>query len=328
MISTKSVVVSIEDVPVTWAYEHYCSLNERLTGQSVKIKSLFNGNDTNPSFCIYYKDGKYRWKDFSTGKGGNIVDLIFELYRLSIAEAINKIIDDYSKYLKNNSLGYDSMAMINQSKYTLGTIKTRQWNNLDADYWTQFHINSETLNRFYVKPLSSYTFDYDGVDKPSFTRSGNYIYGYYNFNNELYKIYQPKNLAYKFLKVKNYLQGTDQLKFEQPYLVICSSLKDAMCLSQFNYNCEVIAPDSENTLIKKDVIDIYKKKYNNICTLMDNDKAGIQSMETYKIAYDISSVQLDMEKDLSDSVKKHGMLEVKKVLTPILRKTLQNELEI
>jgi hypothetical protein len=328
MISTKSIVISIDDVPVTWAFEHYCNLSEKLTGQNVKIKSLFNGNDNNPSFWVYYKDGKYRWKDFSTGKGGNIVELIVNLYGLSISESISKIIGDYSAYLKVNKDGYDSSAMINQSRYKLGSVVTRKWNNLDAAYWTQFHIGSETLERFNVKPIESYTFEYDGVDKPSFTRSGNYIYGYYNFNNELYKIYQPKNTEYKFLKVRNYIQGTDQLHFKEPYLVICSSLKDAMCLSQFGYNCEVIAPDSENTIIKKEVIDLYKIKYNNICTLMDNDKAGIQSMESYQIAYDIPMVKLELEKDLSDSVRKHGLQEVRNILTPILRKTLRNELDI
>ena len=76
------------------------------------------------------------------------------------------------------------------------------------------------------------------------------LYGYFDKDGKVYKIYQPSQKKYKFIKINAHLQGFDQLEYNQPYLVICSSLKDAMCLSQFNYNLEVIAPDSENTVIK------------------------------------------------------------------------------
>ena len=47
-----------------------------------------------------------------------------------------------------------------------------------------------------------------------------------------------------------------------------------MCLKSFGYNIEVIAPDSENSLIKPHVIENLKVKYKKVITLFDNDEAG------------------------------------------------------
>ena len=56
------------------------------------------------------------------------------------------------------------------------------------------------------------------------------MYGFFKEDGTLYKIYSPKIRRKKFIKVKDYLQGLDQLKYDKPYLVICSSLKDALCI--------------------------------------------------------------------------------------------------
>jgi len=322
MISTKNILNKVDDVPLTWAYETYCNLPERLTGQNVRIKSPLNPNDTNPSFFVYYKEDKYRWKDFSTGNGGNIISLLERLFNINTSEAIAKLFNDYSNFLKTNK-EYFNLQITQSDKYYLDSCETRNWNVLDAEYWKKYNIDSETLNRFNVRPIKTYVFKSTNEEKPSLIRSGNYIYGYYNFNNQLCKIYQPKSQSFKFLKIKDYVQGTDQLEFLKPNLVICSSLKDAMCFLRLGYNCEAIAPDSENTIIRKEHIDLYKKKYQNICTIMDNDSAGIKSMETYNLIYDIPFVHLKMEKDVSDSVCKFGLGEVRSHLTPLLREAFK-----
>jgi hypothetical protein len=155
------------------------------------------------------------------------------------------------------------------------------------------------------------------------TIKGSYIYGYTRSDGQIYKVYQPKVKEHKFLKVKNYVQGTDQLKFDVPNLVICSSLKDAMCLTKFGYNLEVVAPDSENTAIRKEVIDIYKVKYKSICTLFDNDEAGIKAMKKYKDNFGFPGIHLKLEKDLSDSVKVYGREKVRTFLHPLLKEALK-----
>ena len=96
-----------------------------------------------------------------------------------------------------------------------------------------------------------------------------------------------------------------------------------MCLRHFNFNVEVIAPDSENTLIKPYVINNLKEKYSKVITLFDNDQAGHNAIKKYKEAYNIHGTFLEIEKDLSDAVKLHGINKIKEIIAPLLSKTLK-----
>lgn len=323
MIKTKSIVLTYNDIPSTWIYEFYCNISEKLTGQDVKIKSMFNPKDTNPSMVIYYRDGKYKWRDFSVGYGGNDVELIKRLYNTDEFTAIQKAITDYNKYINSNS--YDVVQLAQSSRYILSEASVRTWNNLDAAYWQRYNISSEILNKFNVRPIEFFSFCKEDDSEKSFQIKSNYIYGYYNSMGQLCKIYRPKANEYKFLKVLDYMQGSDQLQFTKPHLVICSSLKDAMCLTSFRYNLEVIVPDSENSIIRNDVIALYKRKYKTICTMMDNDDAGLKSMHRYKELYDLPFVHLKLDKDLSDSVCRLGVDEVRKHLQPLLKEVVKNK---
>ena len=56
--------------------------------------------------------------------------------------------------------------------------------------------------------------------------------------------------------------------------------------------------------------------------LFDNDGPGINSMKKYKEKYGLDYVVLDMEKDLSDSIKVHGLIKTREVLLPLLKKLI------
>jgi len=324
MISTRFLISDISDVPETWVFEAYCKLEEKLTGQTVKIKSLFNPGERTPSFCIYYKDNHYLYKDFSTDKGGNHINLVLNLYNIDYLSAIYKIIEDYNEFLLKNKGEYSVNTFKKRASYQVADYATRAWTKMDADFWMQFGIDSNILSEYNVLPLDSYRMEREEdhvIDELNI--KGHYIYGYTREDGQIYKVYQPKVQEHKFLKVKNYVQGTDQLKFDVPNLVICSSLKDAMCLKKFGYNLEVVAPDSENTAIRQEVIDIYKVKYQSICTLFDNDDAGVKAMRKYKDNFGFPAVHLKLEKDLSDSVKVYGREKVRTFLQPLLKEALK-----
>ncbi len=324
MISTRFLISDISDVPETWVFETYCKLEEKLTGQTVKIKSLFNPTERTPSFCIYYKDGHYLYKDFSTDKGGNHINLVAEAYKIDYLSAIYKLVEDYNEFLLKNQGEYSVNTFKKKASYQVSDYTIRPWTKADADFWMQFGIDSNTLGTFNVVPLEFYKMEREEDDIiDELTIKGSYIYGYTRSDGQIYKVYQPKVKEHKFLKVKNYVQGTDQLKFDVPNLVICSSLKDAMCLTKFGYNLEVVAPDSENTAIRKEVIDIYKVKYKSICTLFDNDEAGIKAMKKYKDNFGFPGIHLKLEKDLSDSVKVYGREKVRTFLHPLLKEALK-----
>ena len=331
MLRTKSLISSLTDIPREWVFEYYLKLEEKLTGQDIKITSIFNPGEKNPSMFIYYSktSGSYKFKDFSSqdksGDGIALVQLMFNL--TTRGESAHKIIEDYNQWILNNKEDYSLREFKIRSKYKVENVSIRNWNTLDKNYWTKFGVGSRILSFYNVHPLESYkmTKEEEEEKKELFIK-GQYIYGYFRKDGSLYKIYQPKVKDNKFIKVKEYIQGTDQLTFKKDYLIICSSLKDMMSLAKIGYdNVESIAPDSENTLISEHIISAYRHKYKAVCTLFDNDKAGVESMDKYSNRYDIPSAHLELSKDLSDSVRDYGVDKVREELTKLLRKSLGNE---
>jgi hypothetical protein len=201
----------------------------------------------------------------------------------------------------------------------------RHWTNFDQTYWMGYKIGSKMLDRYNVIPLSFFTMsklDLDGAEI-SYTFRKNYVYGYFRNDGSLYKIYMPKNTDKKFIKVENYIQGTDQLRHDCKYLLITSSLKDLMAFNKLGIsNIEAIAPDSENTMIGEKAIGELRPHYEKIIVLFDNDEPGIKAAQRYKDKYGFNTILLPMEKDLSDSVKEHGVDKVREVLFPLLKQAL------
>ena len=325
MISTKKIISDLNDIPREWVFEHYLNLGERLSGQSLKIKSVFSSKDKVPSMCIYIDNaGRYKFKDFSSGYGGDGLNLVMYLFNLSSrGKASFKIMDDYNEFISNNS--YIPLEYKPQSKYAVSDFEIRHWTTLDKSYWQMYKLTSAMLEDYNVHPLSFYTMvkEDEGRVLDSITIEGNFIYGYFREDGSLYKIYTPKNKDNKFIKVRDYIQGSDQVTFENKYLIILSSLKDLMCFKTLGIgNVECIAPDSENSMISKSFMKPYIDKFSKIIILFDNDEPGLKSAKKYKTQYGFDYINLELSKDLSDSVKDHGLEVVRNEVFKLLKSIL------
>lgn len=325
MISTKKIISDLNDIPREWVFEHYLNLGERLSGQSLKIKSVFSSKDKVPSMCIYIDNtGKYKFKDFSSGYGGDGLNLVMYLFNLpSRGRASFKIMDDYNEFISNNS--YTPLQYKPQSKYAVSDFEIRHWTTLDKSYWQMYRLTSAMLESYNVHPLSFYTMikEDEGRVLDSITIEGNFIYGYFREDGSLYKIYTPKNKDNKFIKVKDYIQGSDQVTFQSKYLVILSSLKDLMCFKTLGIgNVECIAPDSENSMISDSFMKPYIDRFSKVVVLFDNDEPGLKSAKKYKSQYGFDYINLELSKDLSDSVKDHGLEIVRNEVFKLLKSVL------
>lgn len=318
MISTKVLIPDIKSVPVTWVFEHYCRLDQKLIGQDIKIRSLFNTSERTPSMCIYFKRDKekYYYKDFSTDKGGDCIDLVQQILGINTRlDTMHKIVRDYNEFVLHNNGGYDLQVFKQYNKYKIDRHETRQWNTLDKSYWSKYGISSKMLEHYNIKPLNSYTMfkEDDGVYKV-LNIEGSNIYGYFKKDGTLVKIYQPKVQKKKFLKVKDYIQGSEQLS-NNTQLIITSSLKDGMCFRKMYPNIDFIAPDSENTMIKKEYLDSIANNYKTCYILFDNDEAGNRSTLKYCNQFNyLKPLYLQLSKDISDSVMDYGYEDIKKYL--------------
>lgn len=312
MIRTK---LAIDSVPSNWVFEHYCRLQEKLHGQDVKITSLFNPAERTPSMHIFYDEDEYVFRDYSSGKGGNGTWLVAQLFNISEASAELKIRTSFDK----QEIITDNIPMKKVGRFKVTSHMKRQWNTLDVKFWTDFNIGSKMLKKYNVFPLEQYTMSKatdDGIEEIIIRGQG--IYGYFNSGGELYKVYQPYREKQKFINVMRYVQGSEQLTYTKPLLLVCSSLKDMMTLETLDFNVEVVAPASENTMLAKSVLSAYSLKYKGIMTFFDNDSAGRNSMQKYKDKYGIPGIFLKMSKDLSDSVRDFGVEKTKQYLTPLI----------
>lgn len=309
MFSSKNAVVSIDDVPVTWIFEYYLSLHEKLNGQDVKIKSVFNEKDRNPSMVIYFHrvHQTYMFNCFSSGKYGNAINLVQLLKGFNYIESISSIINDYKQFLKNTD--YTKQTIAPREKWSVVDLKLRPWNKDDQMFWSPYNIGSSLLELYNVRPIESFAMS-RGIE--TFENKNKRLYGYFTASGDLYKIYRPMIAERKFFSIFNHIQGWDQLTGHRR-LFICSSLKDIMSMKSLKIEGDYIAPSSETAHIES-ILDWIKEEHEEKYIIFDNDAAGIKTMNHYKEMYDIPYIHLQLSKDISDSVRDHGAKKVKDLL--------------
>lgn len=310
MISTK-LITNLWDVPREWIFEYYLTIGVKLNGESVKIKSIFNPSDKIPSMIIYFdgRSGQYKFKDFSSGYQGDAIRLVELLYNLNRDGAKAKIISDYEDYCsKSNTVVTE--PIIAAARFKLSDFQIRHWNTVDKSYWSAYKISSNMLEIYNINPLEYYELTREkGEHKKDRIRvQRDCIYGYFKEDGTLYKIYQPKVIAKKFLKISDYVQGYEQLKYDSKYLVLVASLKDLLCFNLLGINnIEAIAPDAESTILPKEMIERLKDKYSRVFVLFDNDETGRRYSIRYHDEYGFTPIYLKSDKDIADAVKNQGV---------------------
>lgn len=329
MISTIKYDCNNFPIPSEKVFEKLFNLDEPLTGQSVTVKSIFNEKDNTPSMTLFLSDdGYYRFKDFSSGRYGDIADVAQQLYGIaSRQEAFVKIKKIFLE--DGESIGTFTPGEIIKTTKEIISHKTRLWNKRDEIFWKQFYIGGKFLKEYNVKPICEYVLRItkgehieDLIFKPELT------FGYFNNEGELCKIYNPLNKKAKFIKVRELTQGDEQLKFDAKCLIIASSIKDIGSFKAMKFkDIELIAPDSENVDVPKKKIELYKSKYEYVFTMFDNDVAGMKAMKHYQDTYGIPYIYFTVEKDIAECVKQHGPRNTKLFLTPVLKDAIRREIK-
>jgi len=322
-----SKTINCSEIPHSWIFKNYLNINEIFDGTSFKIKSVWNSSEKVPSMIIYFDKDRYRFKDYSSGYSGDGIDLIQYLKHVNFKSAIEIIERDFNEYMNTGNVDFLNHE-INRFEYVIDSVKYREWNENDQAYWTQFNIGSELLKKYNVTPLENYTMNYlkNGIVIKQFTFTNTHLYGYHSTKKGLYKIYIPLNKDKKFIKVKSYISGAEQLKFNKENLIMLSSLKDLMAFESLGFKTfEYISPESEGVMLSKEVDDMLSKRYKKKIILFDNDGPGNKYADKYSELFLYRKLTLDMEKDLSDSIKAHGKDSVKERLIISLTNLMKNE---
>lgn len=324
MISTKNIISSLSDISEEFIFENYLALTEKLIGQEVVIKSVFNPAERTPSMTVYYDAAKrrYRFKCFSTAKGGTAFDLVQQMNpTLSKGEVAAMLIRTYKEYLKGNPV--ETAREYKQfGKYKVDGHVMRNWNNVDKAFWTLGNIDKKLLERFNAAPLQSFSMTKveNGTSK-TIHISRDKIYGFFTKQGELFRIYQPGTAA-KYIKVFPHTQGKDQLKYDVSTLILLSGMKDGLSFTSLEIpDTEFVAGDSENTMIPDAEMKGYLEKYPRVLVCFDEDDAGKQAMERYVEKYSkVKPIYTNFGvKDIFDAVDKYKREKVKETMITLLK---------
>lgn len=248
----------------------------------------------------------YMFKCFSTGQGGSAIKMMMALWDLSFNMTAEIIRNDYRIFLNSNKRP-EAIQIDAPQNWFVSSEETRSWTKNDADLWLPFNIGSSMLTRYNVKPLSYYYMRRDQSDMRSqaFRVSGSNLYGYYTKEGLLYKVYQPGRTP-KALKVRNYIQGSDQVEGHKT-MILTSSLKDIMAVKSWPLvKADVIANDSESVYFTREQLQVLYQKYDCIIVYMNSDEAGIKSMKYYEETYGLPFIFMPLAKDPSDINKFFG----------------------
>lgn len=325
----------LANVPQEWIYKYYLSLDFRtkFQGQSIKIKSFFNIEKT-ASMFLYYKNGKYLWKDHSSGYGGDAIELVSRVFERSSGEAsgfktITETIQrDYNKWTKDNGDFKSSIIDENFYNYTLVCEnKIRDYSERDIKYWGAFGVSQQLLFEHNVIPLDRYRLGKSIGQVTLFSNwsSPFFSYGYFEKDGSIIKIYNPFESYMKHVTLKNEILGREQIGNKKT-LIIASSMKDLLTLKGLGLEIDVIAPMGEKVLIEANDIRLLKQLHTNVLTLFDNDRTGVKAMMLYKSIYDIDYVYIPFFKDIAEFRQKSSKDFAKRTISIAINKKITKDI--
>lgn len=323
MVNKELLLKYITDLEI---YQKY--INEEIVPGKM-ILSPFR-NENNASFGLFIGDGdEICFKDFKVA-GGDCIKFVQILFNLNHFEACSKIAIDFGMeddfiVKKVGKTETNNITPISRNEFlhkagTLNLQKTkREWKSYDLLYWQEYGISLKTLEFFNVEPISHFFVNGKIITADKYT----YCFKEFKDNRETYKIYQPFNKTYKWINSHNnsVWQGWSQLPQTGENLIITKSLKDVMALYEVT-GIPSVSLQCENVLPKQQIFNELSNRFLDIYIFYDNDydkeeNWGQLFAQKFKDSFNVFDIIIEDKyecKDFSDFVKKHGIVEAKKLV--------------
>lgn len=291
------------------------------------INSPFR-KDSNPSFGFQYHQNKVYYKDFSTKESGDIITFLQKLWKCSYKQCLTKILKDIPKINPNNC---EYKLTASQKVYvktaTKIDCKIRSFNGDDKQYWEQFGITLDMLKKANVYPISHIFFD-NGIINIKKADKLAYVFLEYKDNIVYKKIYQPLNKkGYKWLSKfdGSVISLWTTIPKEGKILVVCSSVKDALCLRAAT-NIPTISLQGEGYNINETPLRQLKERFDYVFIVYDNDEAGIA--DSLKLAQRTGFINIVLPsfegKDIAELYQTKGKKEFIQIINSLLKPHINN----
>lgn len=271
--------------------------------------------DKRASFGIYSLDGIHiYYTDFSTKDTGSTYQLLSKMWGLTFSQTLEKIYHELVKHDKTINVNAIQKPKINVysslEDNTNLEVKIRDWKDYDIEYWKSYGVPLEWLEWAEVYPISFKIVIKN--DRRYVFPAEKYAYAFveHKENNVTLKIYQPFSTTHKWANKHDRSVVSLWTKIPQTgdKVVICSSLKDALCLSA-NTKIPALAIQGEGYGMSDTAIAELRKRFSKQYIILDNDKAGLS--DAVKLAERTGFTNLVIPsfeggKDLSDYFKLFG----------------------
>lgn len=283
---------------------HYCNITE--------IPCVINSplrEDKSPSFGLHTSDGrKIHWVDYATNDRGGTFDLLMKMWNCSYTECLNKV---YNEMIKQSVVPTKTtLCTINIThKYNTNVklqCKVREWKDYDISYWESYGITLPWLKWAEVYPISHKIVIKNGVRHLFGAAKYAYAFVEHKENNTTIKIYQPFIKKYKWANGHNgsVISLWSKIPETGGRVIICSSLKDALCIS-CQLHIPTLAVQGEGYDLSTSAIENLKSRYKRIYVSFDTDSPGI--LNTKRLAERTGFIpiipDLGNSKDFSDYYK-------------------------
>ncbi len=282
--------------------------------------------DNKKSLSFYVAQNHIRCKDFATGENLSLLQFLEKLFKMTFDETLQKIKSEvnFEFHTGNVEISADIFNVIKNTEpetlrrnafccryeYKKGnismTITKIKPSYKHIKYWQDYGVDVKLLNKANVYPISGYTLYKDGEKMyPINVRFGFAFKETYN-GEDIYKIYQPENKEHKWYSLfgGNVISLWDMLPETGDKLVICSSLKDALCLYT-QTGIPAIATQGEGYKIGNDTIKSLRKRFKKVYITFDSDEPGLKN--TYRLAKETGFIPVPINfgttKDFSDYYK-------------------------
>lgn len=307
------------------------SIMQYYTGLDVSSKKLaLSPFRVDHHFTVSFyksKSGILYLHDFATNEHINCFEAVMKLYNCNYYKALDIIAKDFGLIEGDNLQKVKPCLLkpIEQNKECIIQCQIKDFTKEELEWWNSFGITLKLLKKYNVYSIQHVFLN----GNLSFSSTANLpIYGYYfgkdKNKNEKWKIYFPTKTDFRFLNnlSSKILQGYQQLSDKGDLLVITKSMKD--CISLRKFGIEAIAPSSESTFISDKQLDNFKKRFNRILVVYDQDRPGKYNLWKIRKKHpELNYFVIPKEfnsKDFSDLVSNYGVEKVKEFINEFLAK--------
>lgn len=290
--------------------------------------------DDKPSLGLYYNDAYdiILYRDFATFDSGNIFTLLSKLWKCSFQEVLEKISQDNDIHPVQIQITR-GRHVVKRSNTDL-SVKVRDWEEHDIEFWNKYGISIEWLKFGDVFPISYIILTKDDGHQ-EYIKAEKYAYVYVEKKDGkiTLKVYQPYSERLKWLSKHDasVIDLWTKLPKKGDKLIITSSRKDALC----TWACTgipCVSMQGEGYWPKPQVIEQLKSRFNHIFVLFDNDfksKENHGHLFAEKLCnfYGLQMLELPtelQEKDQSDVVKHYGKKVLRDVVLSLINTSLNN----